>query len=171
MPSVKVLEQKKQVVAELAEKLKEAKSAVVVTYQGITVEDDTKLRADLRKADVEYKVYKNSIIGRAMEEAGYGAIKESLFGMCAVAFSTKDEVTPAKILKEYADKVSTFELKAGFVDGGVIDAKAVEELASTPNKETLVCKVMGCMKSPVYGLAYVLQAIIDKAEGTPAEAE
>ena len=171
MPSVKVLEQKKQVVAELAEKLKEAKSAVVVTYQGITVEDDTKLRADLRKADVEYKVYKNSIIGRAMEEAGYGAIKESLFGMCAVAFSTKDEVTPAKILKEYADKVSTFELKAGFVDGGVIDAKAVEELASTPNKETLVCKVMGCMKSPVYGLAYALQAIIDKAEGTPAEAE
>ncbi len=171
MPSVKVLEQKKQVVAELAEKLKEAKSAVVVTYQGITVEDDTKLRTDLRKADVEYKVYKNSIIGRAMEEAGYGAIKESLFGMCAVAFSTKDEVTPAKILKEYADKVSTFELKAGFVDGGVIDAKAVEELASTPNKETLVCKVMGCMKSPVYGLAYALQAIIDKAEGTPAEAE
>ena len=171
MPSVKVLEQKKQVVAELAEKLKEAKSAVVVTYQGITVEDDTKLRTDLRKADVEYKVYKNSIIGRAMEEAGYGAIKENLFGMCAVAFSTKDEVTPAKILKEYADKVSTFELKAGFVDGGVIDAKAVEELASTPNKETLVCKVMGCMKSPVYGLAYALQAIIDKAEGTPAEAE
>lgn len=171
MPSVKVLEQKKQLVAELAEKLKEAKSAVVVTYQGITVEDDTKLRTDLRKADVEYKVYKNSVIGRAMEEAGYGAIKESLFGMCAVAFSTKDEVTPAKILKEYADKVSTFELKAGFVDGGVIDAKAVEELASTPNKETLVCKVMGCMKSPVYGLAYALQAIIDKAEGTPAEAE
>lgn len=171
MPSVKVLEQKKQVVAELAEKLKEAKSAVVVTYQGITVEDDTKLRADLRKAEVEYKVYKNSIIGRAMEEAGYGAIKENLFGMCAVAFSAKDEVTPAKILKEYAEKVSTFELKAGFVDGGVIDAKAVEELASTPNKETLVCKVMGCMKSPVYGLAYALQAIIDKAEGTPAEAE
>ncbi|MBO5745058.1 MAG: 50S ribosomal protein L10, partial [Clostridia bacterium] len=164
-------EQKKQVVAELAEKLKEAKSAVVVTYQGITVEDDTKLRTDLRKAEVEYKVYKNSIIARAMEEAGYGAIKDSLFGMCAVAFSAKDEVTPAKILKEYAEKVSTFELKAGFVDGGVIDAKAVEELASTPNKETLVCKVMGCMKSPVYGLAYALQAIIDKAEGTPAEAE
>ena len=171
MPSVKVLEQKKQVVAELAEKLKEAKSAVVVTYQGITVEDDTKLRTDLRKAEVEYKVYKNSIIARAMEEAGYGAIKDSLFGMCAVAFSAKDEVTPAKILKEYAEKVSTFELKAGFVDGGVIDAKAVEELASTPNKETLVCKVMGCMKSPVYGLAYALQAIIDKAEGTAAEAE
>ena len=171
MPSVKVLEQKKQVVAELAEKLKEAKSAVVVTYQGITVEDDTKLRTDLRKAEVEYKVYKNSIIARAMEEAGYGAIKDSLFGMCAVAFSAKDEVTPAKILKEYAEKVSTFELKAGFVDGGVIDAKAVQELASTPNKETLVCKVMGCMKSPVYGLAYALQAIIDKAEGTPAEAE
>ncbi len=168
MPSVKVLEQKKQVVAELSEKLKEAKSAVVVSYQGITVEDDTKLRADLRKADVEYKVYKNSIIARAMEEAGYGEIKSQLFGMSAVAYSAKDEVTPAKILKGYAEKVATFELKAGFVDGGVINAKEVEELASTPNKETLVCKVMGCMKSPVYGLAYALQAIIDKAEGTPA---
>ena len=179
MPSVKVLEQKKQVVAELAEKLKEAKSAVVVTYQGITVEDDTKLRTDLRKAEVEYKVYKNSIIARAMEEAGYGAIKDSLFGMCAVAFSAKDEVTPAKILKEYAEKIETFEIRGGFLDGAVVDQATVNELANIPPKEVLIGKLLGSIQGPLYGLACGLQAIIDKsgeaveapaAEEAPAEA-
>ena len=169
MPSVKVLEQKKQVVAELAEKLKEAKSAVVVTYQGITVEDDTKLRADLRKADVEYKVYKNSIIGRAMEEAGYGAIKENLFGMCAVAFSAKDEVTPAKVLKEYAEKIESFEILAGYLDGKVVDKATVMQLADIPSKEVLLAKFLGSIKSPLYNLAYALQAVIDKdGEEAPA---
>lgn len=169
MPSVKILEQKQQTVAELAEKLKGAKSGVIVNYQGITVEDDTKLRTELRKANVEYKVYKNSIIGRACAEAGYPAIADQLSGMSAIAFSSEDEVAPAKILKNYAEKIETFELKCGFIDGGVVDAAAVTELADTPNKETLVCKVMGCMKSPVYGLAYVLQAIIDKQEEPAAE--
>ena len=168
MPSAKILEQKQQTVAELAEKIKAAKSGVIVNYQGITVEDDTKLRAELRKANVEYKVYKNSIIGRACAEAGYN-VEAYLSGMSAIAFSAEDEVAPAKILKNYAEKVETFELKGGFIDGGVIDAAAVTELADTPNKETLVCKVMGCMKSPVYGLAYVLQAIIDKQEEPAAE--
>ena len=85
--------------------------------------------------------------------------------------SQEDAVAPAKILKSYADKIPTFELKCGFVDGEVLDEKGVAELASTPNKETMICKIMGCMKSPVYGLAYVLQAIIDKqGEGEAAPA-
>ena len=169
MPSVKILEQKQQTVAELSEKLKVAKSGVIVNYTGITVEDDTKLRAELRKANVEYKVYKNSIIGRACAEAGYPDVAGQLSGMSAIAYSAEDEVAPAKILKNYADKIETFNLKCGFIDGAVIDANAVEQLADTPNKETLVCKIMGCMKSPVYGLAYVLQAIIDKQEEPAAE--
>ncbi len=169
MPSAKILEQKQQTVAELSEKLKAAKSGVIVNYTGITVEDDTKLRAELRKANVEYKVYKNSIIGRACAEAGYADVAGQLSGMSAIAYSTEDEVAPAKILKNYADKIETFNLKCGFIDGAVIDANAVEQLADTPNKETLVCKIMGCMKSPVYGLAYVLQAIIDKQEEPAAE--
>ena len=171
MPSNKILEEKKAVVANLAEKIKNAQSGVVVQYQGITVEDDTKLRAALRKAGVEYMVIKNTLIGRACEEVGYGAIKEHLHGMNAIAVSAEDPIAPAKILKEYADKIPTFEIKAGFIDGGVIDAAAVNELASTPSKEEMLCKIMGSMMGPLYGLAYVLQAKIDKEEdGESAEA-
>ena len=168
MPSAKILEAKQAQVAELAEKIKAAASGVIVSYQGITVEDDTKLRAELRKAGVEYKVYKNSITGRACEEAGYGAIKSSLEGMTAIAVSKEDAVAPAKILKNYADKIEAFSLKAGFVDGEVLDEAGVKALAEIPNKDTLVCKIMGCMRSPLYSLAYVLQAVIDKNGEAPA---
>ena len=168
MPSAKILEAKQAMVAELAQKVKSAASGVVVSYQGITVEDDTKLRAELRAAGVEYKVYKNSITGRACEEAGYGEIRAHLEGMTALAISQNDAVAPAKILKNYADKIETFNLKCGFVDGEVLDEAGVKALAEIPNKETLVCKIMGCMRSPLYSLAYVLQAIVDKSGEAPA---
>ena len=168
MPSAKILEAKQAVVAELAEKVKSAASGVIVSYQGITVEDDTKLRAELRNAGVEYKVYKNSITGRACEEAGYGEVRAHLEGMTAIAISQNDAVAPAKILKNYADKIETFNLKCGFVDGEVLDEAGVKALAEIPNKETLVCKIMGCMRSPLYSLAYVLQAVIDKDGEAPA---
>ena len=168
MPSAKILEAKQAVVAELAEKVKNAASGVIVSYQGITVEDDTKLRSELRNAGVEYKVYKNSITGRACEEAGYGEVRAHLEGMTAIAISQNDAVAPAKILKNYADKIETFNLKCGFVDGEVLDEAGVKALAEIPNKETLVCKIMGCMRSPLYSLAYVLQAVIDKDGEAPA---
>lgn len=170
MPSATILAAKQATVAELSEKIKSAASGVVVNYQGITVADDTALRTELRKAGVEYRVYKNSITGKACEAAGYPEISKYLEGMTAIAISQNDAVAPAKILKSYADKLNGFALKCGFVDGGVLDEAGVAELASTPNKETMVCKIMGCMKSPVYGLAYVLQAIIDKGGEAPAEA-
>ena len=103
MPSAKVLEQKKAVVADLSEKMGRAVSGVLVKYQGITVEDDTKMRAALRKAGVEYAVIKNSLIGRAADEVGLGDIKSELDGMNALAISFDDAVAPAKILKEFAD--------------------------------------------------------------------
>ena len=164
MPSAKILEQKEAQCAALTEKIKNAAAGVVVTYAGITVEQDTALRAALRKAGVEYKVYKNSMIGRACEACGYGEMKAHLEAMNAIATSAEDPIAPAKILKDYADKIDTFELKAGFIDGAVIDAAAVAELASTPSKETMVCKIMGSMMGPLSGLAYVLQAKIDKEE-------
>ena len=169
MPSKKVLEAKQAIVAELSEKVKSAASGVIVNYQGITVDDDTKLRAELRKAGVEYKVYKNSITGRACEQAGYGDIRQHLEGMTALAISQNDPVAPAKILKAYADKIETFALKAGFVDGQILDENGIRALAEIPGKETLVCKIMGSMRSPLYKLAYVLQAVIDKSgEQIPA---
>ena len=132
MPSAKILEQKKAVVAELSEKLKNATAGVVVNYSGITVENDTKLRAELRKANVEYKVYKNTLTARACEEAGLGGLKDQFEGMTAIAISDEDPIAPAKILKEYADKIETFELRGGYVDGKLLDAAGVNELANIP---------------------------------------
>lgn len=169
MPSAKILEQKIAVVEELAEKLKGAVSAVVVNYQGINTEQDTKLRAELRQANVEYKVYKNSAMARACEIAGYGDMKPMFEGMTAIAYTNDDAIAPAKIIKSYADKVETYNIKGGFIDGEIIDAVKVEELAATPAKPVLVCKIMGSMMSPLYGLAYALQAIIDKSGEAPAE--
>jgi large subunit ribosomal protein L10 len=175
MPSNKVLEAKKQVVEELAGKLQTAVSGVLVKYEGITVADDTALRTALRKAGIEYSVMKNTLTGRACEMVGYGDMKQYLSGMTAIAISQDDAIAPAKIMKEYADKIPTFEIKAGFVDGGVIDQAGVEALAATPSKEVLIGKMMGSLMSSLYGLAYVLQAKIDKenegGEATEAPAE
>ena len=175
MPSNKVLEAKKQVVEELAGKLQTAVSGVLVKYEGITVADDTALRTALRKAGIEYSVMKNTLTGRACDMVGYGDMKQYLSGMTAIAISQDDPIAPAKIMKEYADKIPSFEIKAGFVDGGVIDQAGVEALAATPSKEVLIGKMMGSLMSSLYGLAYVLQAKIDKenegGEATEAPAE
>ena len=174
MASEKILNAKKQQVAELTEKIQAAPAGVIVNYAGITVADDTALRAALRKAGVEYSVVKNSLTGRACEGAGYGELKSVLEGMTAIAIATDDPVAPAKILKEYADKIESFDLKGGFVDGSVLDKAGVEELAAIPPKPILIGKMLGSMQKSLYGLAYVLQAKIDKenggAEEAPAEA-
>ena len=173
MASEKILTQKQQMVAELTDKIKAAPAGVIVTYAGITVADDTKLRAELRKAGVDYSVIKNTLTGRACEAAGYGELKNVLEGMTAVAIASEDPVAPAKILKEYADKIETFELKGGFCDGAVLDKAGVEELAAIPPKPILIGKMLGSMQKSLYGLAYVLQAKIDKENGgaeAPAEA-
>ena len=170
MPSVKVLEEKKALVADLTEKIKGSASGVVVNYQGITVADDTALRVALRKANVEYKVYKNSITKRACENAGYGELANVFEGMTAIAVSNDDAVAPAKILKEYADKIESFKIKAGFIDNGVINEAEVITLAETPSKEVLIARLLGSIQGPLYNLAYGLQAIIDKSgEAVPAE--
>lgn len=170
MPSAKILEQKKAEVAALAEKMKNATAGVLVSYEGINVEQDTAMRAALRAAGVDYKVYKNTMTGRACDEVGYESLKPLLVGMTALAISENDPVSPAKVLKEYSEKVETFEIKGGFLDGEVIDANTVRELAEIPSKETLVCKIMLGVQSPVYGLAYALQAIIDKSGESVEEA-
>ncbi len=173
MASEKILTQKKQMVADLTEKIKAAQAGVIVNYSGITVADDTTMRASLRKAGVEYTVVKNSLTGRACENAGYGELTKVLEGMTAIAIATDDPIAPAKILKEFSEKIESFELKGGFVDGKVLDAKGVEELAAIPPKPILVGKMLGSLQKSLYGLAYVLQAKIDKENGgadAPAEA-
>ena len=171
MPSAKILAQKQAATEALTEKVKSAVAGVLVNYTGITVEQDTALRNELRKAGVDYHVYKNTMTARACEAAGYGDMKQYLEGMTALAISANDPIAPAKILKEYAEKVESFEIKAGFIDGNVIDAKQVEELAKTPSKEVLLGRLLGSLQAPLYSLARVLTAVTEKdgAEAPAAE--
>lgn len=169
MPSAAILAQKQEQLKELVEKMRNASSGVLVDYTGITVEQDTAMRSALRKAGVEYKVYKNTMISRACDELGYADLKAHLNGMTAIATSS-DPIAPAKILKEYAENVPTFEIKAGFIDGETVDKAAVMELASIPSKEVLIGKIVGSLMGPLYSLAYALQAMVDKGDEAPAEA-
>ena len=99
---------------------------------------------------------------------GYGEMKQYLNGMTAIAISENDAVAPAKVLKKFADKVESFQILAGYLDGAVIDAATVNALAEIPSKETLIAKFLGSIQSPVYGFAYAIQAIIDKQSDAPA---
>jgi large subunit ribosomal protein L10 len=171
VPSNSILAQKQAIVADLAEQLKNSPAGVVVNYQGITVDADTKMRKALREAGVKYMVMKNSLTGRACDEVGMGDMKQYLTGMTAIAIGTTDPVAPAKVLKEYAEKVESFQILAGYLDGAVVDAETVNKLADIPSKEVLLAKLLGSIKSPLYNFAYALQAIIDKdGEAAPEAA-
>ena len=171
MPSKSILEQKQKIVADLAEQIKNSPAGVLVNYQGITVDADTKLRKELRAAGVKYMVMKNSLTGRACDEVGMGDMKQYLTGMTAIAIGTTDPVAPAKVLKEYAEKVESFQILAGYLDGAVVDAETVNKLADIPSKEVLLAKLLGSIKSPLYNFAYAIQAIIDKdGEAAPEAA-
>ena len=173
MPSNSILVQKQQIVADLAEQLKNSVAGVIVNYQGITVDSDTAMRKALREAGVKYVVMKNTMTGRACDEVGYGELKQYLNGMTAIAISEKDPVAAAKVLKTYADKIESFNILAGYVDGAVIDAATVNELAEIPNKETLIAKLLGSIQSPLYKFAYAIKAVVDKENGgeeAPVEA-
>lgn len=162
MPSTAILEQKKQVVAGVAEKLKAAVAGVVVDYRGITVDEDTKLRKQLREAGIDYFVIKNTLLGRAADEAGLSDIKAVLEGTTAIALSESDYVAAAKILNEFAEGKDYFELKSGFIDGEVITVEKVKSLAKLPSKEGLIAKALGSLKAPITNLVYALNAIKDK---------
>ena len=171
MASKTILEQKQAIVADLAEKIKASPAGVVVNYQGITVDADTKMRKALREAGVSYMVMKNSLTGRACESVGLGDMKQYLEGMTAIAIAGEDPVAPAKVLKEYAEKIESFEILAGYLDGQVVDKDTVNKLADIPSKEVLVAKLLGSIKSPLYGLAYALQAVVDRDGEAAPEAE
>ena len=170
MPSNAILEQKQKIVADLAKQMRNSVSGVLVNYQGITVEDDTKMRKALREAGVSYMVQKNTLTGRACDEVGFSDMKQYLSGMTAIAISANDAVAPAKVLKEYAEKIESFTILAGYVDGAVVSADTVKQLADIPSKEVLIAKFLGSIKSPVYKFAYALKAVADKdGEAAPAE--
>ncbi|HIW72847.1 MAG TPA: 50S ribosomal protein L10 [Firmicutes bacterium] len=158
MPSEKILQQKQEYVEQLAEKLKNSVAGVVVSYKGINVADDTKLRRELREAGVHYAVVKNTMLRRAAEKAGLGGLDSVLEGSTAIALSESDHVAAAKILSKFAETNKALEVKAGFVEGEVVDAAAVAELAKMPPKEVLVAKALGGLNAPISGFVCVLNA-------------
>ena len=160
MPSEKILQQKKEAVQELAAILKDAKAGVLVDYRGLTVEEDTQMRSELRKAGVEYKVIKNTLARYAIKEAGLDDLSSSLAGPTAWAVSNSDVVAPAKVVAKFAEDFEALEVKAGFMEGKVIDSAEVDKLAKLPSKEELIAKVMGSLQSPASGLVGVLNGSI-----------
>ena len=179
MPSTAVLEKKKQMVAELSERIKTSCAGVVVDYKGINVEDDTKLRKELREAGVVYTVVKNSILGRAAQDAGLEGLDPVLEGTTAIATSADDYVASARILQKYADTHDNFSLKSGYLDGEVIPMEKLIALAKLPSREVLLATVCSVFNAPIAAFARGVQAIVDKggveacvsekAEEAPAE--
>ena len=169
MPSEKVLENKKAIVAQLTERFQNAQAGVLADYRGLTVEQDTALRVKLREAGVEYTVLKNNLTRFAVNAAGLEELDPILHGPTAIATSTDDVVAPAKILVEFAKDNEALELKGGFVNGKVISLDEVKTYASIPSKEELISKMLGSLQAPISKLARTLQAIVDE-EATPGKA-
>lgn len=164
MPSAKVLESKKAVVAELTERLKNAQAGVLADYRGLTVAQDTELRSKLREAGVEYTIVKNTLTRFAANELGLDGLDPVLHGPTALATSDSDVVAPAKVLVEFAKNNEQLEIKGGFVDGKVIDVDEVKVYASIPNKETLIAKMLGSLQAPIGNLVRTLDAIAKQME-------
>ena len=156
MPSEKILMEKQQVVAELKDKIFRAQAGVLVDYKGITVEQDTKLRAELRKSGVEYAVVKNTLTHIAVKGTGLEKVSEVLFGTTALAISYDDVVAPAKVISQFASKNDKFKIKCGFADGKVMSAEEVKALAELPPKEVLIAKMLGGFNAPITGFVNVL---------------
>ena len=158
MANQNTIQQKQAYVEALAEKMKNSVAGVVVSYEGISVADDTVLRRKLREAGVEYTVVKNTMLRRASDIVGLNELDSHLSGSTALALSAADHVAAAKILCEYAEKSDTFKIKAGFVEGKMIDEASVKELAKMPPKEVLIAKALGGLNAPISGFVGVLNA-------------
>ena len=153
--------QKEQEVAAIKEKIDNCKSFVILDFKGITVAQDTKLRALFRKENVEYKVLKNRLVNIALKQCGFGdEFDKHLEGSTAVAFANEDAVSAAKIIKDNGKDFPQVSVKCGMVDGTFIDAKGVEALASLPSKEALLGMLAGVLQAPISGLARALNATV-----------
>lgn len=158
------VELKQPIVKEISEALDGALAAVVVDYRGLTVEQDTRLRKQLREAGVTYKVYKNTYINIAIKDTNFAELSQALEGPTAIAISKTDATAPARILYEFAKTADQLQLKGGVVDGTYYDEKGIQVIATIPSKEVLLSKFLGSIQSPVANFARVIKQIAEKAE-------
>lgn len=169
MPNAIVLEQKQQIVKELSEAIGGSVAGVIVDYKGISVADDTVLRKELREAGVDYRVVKNTLLGRAIEGTELEGIKGVLEGTTAIAISPEDHVAAARILGKFAEAHENFKIKAGYLDGKEIDLETIKSLAKLPSREVLLATVVGAFQAPIAAFARAVQAIVDKNGEAAAE--
>ena len=159
------IEIKQPIVDEIKSKVEGATTVVLVDYRGLNVEQDTRLRKNLREAGCEYKVYKNTIMRRAFEGTDCAQLDSLLEGPSAIAISKDDATAPIRILNNMAKEAEALEFKAAIVEGNFYDAEGVKALASIPSREELISKLLGSLQSPITNLARVLKQIAEKGDG------
>lgn len=162
------VELKKPVVEEISSKIQGAQSVVLATYSGITVEQDTALRKEMREAGVEYKVYKNTMMNFAVEGTQFEGLKDYFEGPSAIAICYDDPTVAAGILSKYMKTAKTLEFKAGVIEGTCYDAKGMVAVADIPSREVLLSRLLGSFQGPMASFARVIKAIADKDETAEA---
>ncbi len=169
------VELKKPIVDEISAAVKDAQSVVLVDYRGLTVEQDTQLRKQLREAGITYKVYKNTMMNFAFKGTDFEALTSYLEGPSAIAISTEDATAPARVICKFAKTADALEVKGGMVEGIAYDAKGIMEIAKIPSREELLSKLLGSIQSPITNFARVMNQLAEKGgasgEEAPAPAE
>ncbi len=165
------VEMKQPVIDEISASIKDAQSVVLVDYRGLTVEQDTKLRQQLREADITYKVYKNTMMNFAFKGTDCECLSHYLEGPSAIAISTTDATAPARVLCNFAKGADKLEIKGGIVEGTEYDAKGIAEIAKIPSREELLGRLFGSMQSPITNFARVIKQIAEKDGEAPAAEE
>lgn len=158
------------IVAEISEQIKDAQSIVVVDYRGLTVEQDTVLRKQLREAGVSYKVYKNTFITSAVKGTDFESIIPLLEGPSAIAISKDDATAPARVIVEFAKKADKLEVKGGVVEGNYYDVKGINAVASIPSRDVLISRLLGSMQSPITNFARVMKQLAEKGGAAACDA-
>ena len=175
MPNAKVLSEKQAIVEALTERLQNASAGIVIDYKGITVAEDTQLRANMRKEEVEYSVVKNTLLRFAAKNVGLDDLDSVLNGTTSLATTSADPIAPFRIVKEFTSKLpkdsNKFVVKAAFMDGQVLTESEIAEIAARPSKDALYSQVFGTLLAPITSLAVVLNQIVEKNGGEPVAAE
>lgn len=160
----KILNAKKAVVQEISDKMKDSAAVVVVDYRGLTVAQVTELRKQLREANVDMTVYKNTMTRRAAEEHGYEGLNEFLTGPNAIAFSKDDVIAPAKVLNNFAKENDKLEIKAGIIEGNIVSVDEIKALADLPSREGLLSMLLSVLQAPMRNVALATKAVADQKE-------
>lgn len=159
-----IIAEKAKIVAGITEQFNNAESAVVVNYRGLTVDEVTALRKELREAGVKMEVIKNTYLRRAADAAGYEGLDDVFSGPTAIAFGSDDVTAPARIMKKFAKQYDALEIKGGFIQGKIASLEQIDELAGLPDKEGMLSMLLSVLQAPVRNVAYAVKAVAEKDE-------